>query len=65
MKPTLWKVLNKVHVQKKVRTQKRLDSKYHGPYLIAKLLDKNNANLKNSDVTLFQKHLAKIELAYN
>ena len=62
VKPFLGKVGDQVYVQREVKTHGKLDSKYHGPYTLIKILDKNNAILEKPDGKLFQKHFNKLKL---
>ena len=56
VKPFLGNVGDQVYVQREVKTRGKLDNKYHRPYTLIKILDKNNAILEKPDGKLFQKH---------
>ena len=65
VKPFLGNVGDQVYVQREVKTRGKLDNKYHGPYTLIKILDKNNAILEKPDGKLFQKHFNKLIIVNN
>ena len=65
VKPFLGNVGDQVYVQREVKTHGKLDNKYHGPYTLIKILDKNNAILEKPDGKLFQKHFNKLKIVNN
>ena len=65
IKPFLGKVGDQVYVKKEAKVYGKLDDKYHGPYTLVKILDKNNAILGKPDEKLFQKHFDKLKLVYS
>ena len=65
VKPFLGNVGDQVYVEKEAKKHGKLDNKYHGPYTLLKILDKNNAILEKPDGKLFQKHFNKLKLVHN
>ena len=65
VKPVLGNVGDQVYVQREAKTHGKLDNKYHGPYTLIKILDKNNAILEKPDGKLFQKHFNKLKIVNN
>ena len=65
VKPFLRNVGDQVYVQREVKTRGKLDSKYHGPYTLINILDKNNAILEKPDGKLFQKHFNQLKIVNN
>ena len=64
VKPFLENIGDQVYVKKEAKTHGKLDNKYHGPYTLVKILDRNNANLEKPDGKLFKKHFDKLKLVY-
>ena len=65
VKPFLGSIGDQVYVKRETKTHGKLDNKYHGPYILIKILDKNNVLLENPDGNLFQNHLINLKLMHN
>ena len=65
VKPFLGNVGDHVFVKKEAKAHGKLDNKYHGPYTLVKILDKNNAIIEKTDGKLFQIHFDKLKLVYS
>ena len=56
VKSFLGNVGDQIYFKMDVKRHGKLDNKYHGPYTLIEILDKNNAILEKPDRKLFQKH---------